>query len=1095
MVEFLIGGSGTGKSTELISRIKETSEKGRRCLVIIPDQFSFEYDKKLYDALGAEMYNGLTVLSFGRLSMDIFTRFGGRKGSYASECTKLALTYIAVKNTRKNKGFGYFGKQSLSGRFPKDVMSEIKELCYAGITAEDLLSASAGCQGRQKAKAEDIANVFSEYERLLSERNLKDNISDVEYASQVATENGYFDGSDVFIDEFQTFPADQIKMLEVIMKTADNMTICLTTDNPATRLPLFSAVNRSYARISEIAKKHGCEIKTALMKTPHRFLYDDLAKLSASVFKNGKKEAFSSENIKIVSAGDIYRECEYVSAEIKRLVTGGMKYSDIAVLTRNTEGYCSIFENTAERYDIPVFMDIKKPLMHKSVMLMIASAMQFASSEKPSTETILKYIKTGLTGVSPEEAGTLDNFVYRFGIDGNLWLEEFIEEDSEERKTAERIRKKIIPLLRKFKKETTNASGREICRALFSLMTENGAYEYLSQERTLDAESLEIIREQKQVWNSVCDILDELIVILGDEKIPAKEFEELFLCIASGEKIANPPQTLDAIVFSGTERARLSSHRAVFIMGVCDGNFPADVSLGGLFGKRDIKALSEAGIELDINSKYRVSEEIFFAYKAVSSPSEKLYLTYSYLDATGTTLYPSNVIGNISDMITNDIHINADKLGALFFSCTKKSAYYNFVCEFDKNSTEFATLRKYLSSDEEYSGRVEFLEKTVFGQKEKLSKEIAKKLFGKKLYISPSRFEDYQNCPFIYFCKKGLSVYPREKVEINPMSIGNIVHHCLCRILENTGRDDFLSLTEEELDKKIPVFFKEYADEKMGGDYAKDASFMLSAENIRKTVAEIIMHLKKEFSQSMFYPFACEASISAGEGGISPRVITSENGVDVCFTGNVDRADIFEGNGEKFIRVVDYKTGDKAFSFKDVYYGKNMQMLIYLYSITGSVDGSIPAGVLYMPSHTAKAELDRNATREQTDSLIEKNYRMRGVVLDDEGVVRAMEEEIGGRYIPVKVNKDGTYSKNSKLMTADEFSAMKDYIDKVVGKMADDLTDGRIEASPLCEKNSSPCNFCDYYSICLKSSKVPERVYDKDAEDRMKEILMKGGHN
>ena len=1095
MVEFLLGGSGTGKSTELISKIKETSEKGRKCIVIIPDQFSFEYDKKLYNALGAKMYNNLTVLSFGRLSSDIFMHFGGRKGSYASECSKLALTYIAINNVRKNNGFIYFGKMSRSGSFAKAVMNEIKELCYAGIKSEDLLSASASCDGREKSKAIDIANVFCEYEKLLSERNLKDNISDVEYASEIAKNNGYFKDTDVFIDEFQTFPADQMKMIEVMAETADNLTVCLTTDNPASRLPLFSAVNRSYARIHGIAKNCGCEIKTTMMKEPYRFVSKDIALLSQNIFRNRRSGNFSSDNIKLVSAGDIYKECEYVSAEIKNLVMGGMKYSDIAVLTRKTDSYCSIIESTFERYDIPVFMDIKKPLMHKSVMLMIVSALEYASSKKISTETVLKYIKTGLTGVTAEEAGILDNFVYRFGIDGDLWKDEFIKEDTDERETAEKIRAKIIPLLEKFKGGLKNATGKEICKAIFSLMTESGAYDYLSAKRSLDAESLEMIREQKQVFNMVCDILDELCVILGDEKIPAKEFKELFLCIASGEKIANPPQTLDAVVFSGTERARLSSHRAVFVIGASDGDFPADVSEGGLFGKRDIKALSEAGIELDINSKYRVSEEIFFAYKALTSPSEKLYITHAYLDASGTSLYPSNVIKNTDDMTENDIKVSADDLGAIFFSRTKKSAYYNFVCEFDKNNSDSATLRKYLKSDDEYSGRVEFLEKTVFDKKEKLSPEVAEKLFGNKLFISPSRFEDYQNCPFIYFCKKGLSIYPREKIEFDAMSVGNAVHHCLCRILETTDRYGFLSMTENDIDEKTDIFFKEYLDKEMGGDYGKDASFMLSSDNIKRTIKEILCHLREEFSQSKFYPFAYEASISEGGEGFSPRVITSKNGVDVCFIGNVDRADSFEGDGEKFIRVVDYKTGDKAFSFKDVYYGKNMQMLIYLYSIAESVDKSIPAGVLYMPSHTAKAELDRNATKEQTRSHLEKNYKMRGVVLDNKNVVKAMEEDIGGKYIPVNVNNDGSYSKASKLMTADEFSAMKKYIDKIVGEMADNLTSGKIEASPLCNGSSSPCNYCDYYSVCLKSMKTPERVYDKDAENKMKEILSKGGED
>ncbi|MBQ8728352.1 MAG: PD-(D/E)XK nuclease family protein [Oscillospiraceae bacterium] len=1095
MVEFLLGGSGTGKSTELISKIKEACENGRKCIVIIPDQFSFEYDKKLYNALGAKMYNNLTVLSFGRLSSDIFMKFGGRKGSYASECVKLALTYIAVNNVRRNNGFMYFEKRSRSGSFAKAVMNEIKELCYAGITADDLLSASESCNGRGKSKAVDVANIFFEYERLLNERNLKDSISDVEYASEIAKDNGYFKDTDVFIDEFQTFPSDQMKMIEVIVENADNLTVCLTTDNPLSKLPLFSAVNRSYSRILKAIEDSGCKVKTTMMKIPHRFVSKDIALLSENIFRNNRGGNFSSDNIKLVFAGDIYRECEYVSAEIKNLVMGGMKYSDIAVLTRNTDSYCSIIESTFERYDIPVFMDIKKPLMHKSVMLMILSALEYASSKKVSTETVLKYIKTGLTGVSAEDAGVLDNFVYRFGVDGDLWLKEFIKENTEERETAEKMRAKVIPLLEKFKDELKNATGKEICKAIFSLMTESGAYDYLSAERSLDTESLEIIREQKQVWNMVCDILDELCVVLGDEKIPAKEFKELFLCIASGEKIANPPQTLDAVVFSGTERARLSSHKTVFVIGASDGNFPADVSDNGLFGKKDIKALSDAGIELDINSKYRVSEEIFFAYKALTSPSEKLYITHSYLDTAGTSLYPSNVMKNTADMVTGDISVSADNLGAIFFSRNKKSAYYNFVCEFEKDNTDSATLRKYLKSDSEYSGRVDFLENTVSDKKKSLSKDIAEQLFGKKLYISPSRFEDYQNCPFIYFCKKGLSLYPIEKIEFSAQSVGSAVHYCLYSILGNTDRNGFLSMTEKDFDDKVDIHFKEYLDEKMGGDYGKDAEFMLSADNIKRTIKEILCHLKEEFSQASFYPFAFEASISDDKGGFSPRTITSPDGVEVCFIGDVDRADSVEIDGEKFIRVVDYKTGDKEFAFRDVYYGKNMQMLIYLYSIAESVSDSIPAGVLYMPSHTAEAELDRNATAERRKELLEKNYKMKGVVLDNEDVIRAMEEDVGGKYIPVSVTQKGSYSKNSKIMTADEFLNMKKHIDETVGKMADNLISGKIEASPLGTKNSSPCKYCDYYSVCLKSTEIPERLYDKDADEKMKEILAGGGSN
>lgn len=1098
MVEFLLGGSGTGKSEELVSRIKKASEQGGKCLVIIPDQFSFEYDKKLYHALGAKGYNSLSVLSFGRLASDIFMHFGGRKGSFASDSAKLALTYLAVKNIREKEGFEYFDRQSRSSSFVGKVSAEIKELHYAGISADELLEAGTKCGGRQLSKAKDICAVYTEYERLLSEKNLKDSISDVEYASVVAYNNSYFEGTDIFIDEFQTFPADQMNMIRSMISCAKSVTICLTTENTSSRLPLFSAVNSSFERISKIAKEQGIEVRKTYFKEPLRFKSKDIAGLSGKVFRNEKAEPFSSQNIKTVSSSDVYKECDFVASEIKRLVEGGMKYRDIAVLARNTADYGSIIEGAFERYDIPVFMDMQKAVMHKSVMLMILSALEYASTKKISTETVLRYIKTGIMGISPEDAGTLDNFVYRYGIDGELWTEEFPltknENEKEQRDTAEELRAKVIPLLEEFKGKCKNASGKEICRALFELICKNGAYDYLSAERSLDTESLEIIREQKQVWNAVTAILDELYTIIGDEKISAEDFGGLFSCIASGESIATPPQTLDAVVFSGTERARLSSPRAVFIIGATEGAFPALSSENGLFDIRDIRALAKAGAELDINSKFRMSEEIFFAYKALSAPSEKLYVSYPYLNASGDGLYPSAVIKNITDMTKDDIHINADKLGALYFARTKKSAFYGFVCEFDKDSEDFAVLREYLKSDEEYKGKVDFLEKTVFEKVESLEPQTALSLFGKRLYISPSRFEDYQNCPFVYFCKKGLELYPVDKIEFNPSYVGSIVHHCLCRTLENMTRDEFLSCPEEKLKEKISSAFDEFLSEQMGGEYAKSASFRLSGEGVKKSTLEIILHLKEEFSQSGFYPFAFEKSISDDKDGISPRVIKSENGIEIHFSGTVDRADIFKDGDKNYIRVVDYKTGDKTFSLGDIYHGKNIQMLVYLYSIVESMGKSVPAGVLYMPSHDAEPELSRDASADEAKKLCDKNYKMKGVVLDDERVIHAMEDDIGGKYIPVALKNDGSYTASSMLMTGDEFSVMKDYIDYIVGDMADSLTSGKIEASPLVSGQSSPCNYCDYWSVCLKSSNPPVREYKPSQSAAvMKEILQKGG--
>ena len=51
MVNFILGGAGYGKSELMNKKIKEFAESGKTIIVIVPEQFSFDSDKKLYKIL------------------------------------------------------------------------------------------------------------------------------------------------------------------------------------------------------------------------------------------------------------------------------------------------------------------------------------------------------------------------------------------------------------------------------------------------------------------------------------------------------------------------------------------------------------------------------------------------------------------------------------------------------------------------------------------------------------------------------------------------------------------------------------------------------------------------------------------------------------------------------------------------------------------------------------------------------------------------------------------------------------------------------------------------------------------------------------
>ena len=266
------------------------------------------------------------------------------------------------------------------------------------------------------------------------------------------------------------------------------------------------------------------------------------------------------------------------------------------------------------------------------------------------------------------------------------------------------------------------------------------------------------------------------------------------------------------------------------------------------------------------------------------------------------------------------------------------------------------------------------------------------------------------------------------------------------------------------------------------------SSAKASLENISGNIEVLIRQLQCELRQSEFRPVAFELDVS--EGGNSP-VIKTADGIEIYLRGVVDRIDIYEKDNEKYLRVIDYKTGTKTFSISSLLYGINMQMLIYMFSVTGKngrFSDYTPAGVLYMPSGGAACGRDRNDEL-SVDDYLSKHFKMNGIVLSDRTVLNAMEKDIKGVYIPAKLLKadggTGTLKLNKKAsscLNAKNFKRLRSYTDSVLLKMCSELYGGQIQADPIIF-GKAPCDYCDYWSVC---GNVPVENYhepEKNAEE------------
>lgn len=1105
MLNLILGGAGCGKSYEMTNRIESAVNAGKDVLVIIPDQFSFEFDRDLYERLGAELFNRVEVLSFARAAKEIFIKHGGLKGRYADDIVKNLLMFRTLRELSEREGLCFYDRQAKSPAFIDSGLDIVKELTVSGIAPEKLTDCAERLDESVRDKAADIALIYSEYCRRMSESGYKDNEGDITEAARRAARYGYFKGKTVFADAFKSFTADELAMLEAVIADGENFTICLTTaDREHKNYSVFETVNKTARTLSRLAEDHGVKVQRDFMDKQYRFASPELAFYCENIFRSRRRRyGKECENIRIYRSADGYGEGDFVCSEIGRLVMEeGYKYSEIAVLARQKEKYASIMESAFDRYGIPFYTDESRTAAHKSLFIFVKTALSLAADENASSEEWLRYIKTGMPGLTDAEIGALESYCYKWSVEGKMWYEPFPFDTPET--NAEEIRSRIAEPIYRLGKSCENADGRAVCAALLRFFDEVGIFENIGAIcdncHTEDAAALSAVREIRQLWDMLCSLLETFNKALGDDIISLGDFGEMFSAAVRRLKIASPPQTLDCVRFVAAHTARLSRLRAVFVIGANEGEFPYAPKSTGLLSDRDRIALEGAGVSLSGGVSDKLAEERFAAYSALSAASERLYITYALSDVSGRALYPSMAVNQAVEMFGENIVYTFEKRGLTSFCTTPGAAYYQYVQNYRRGDAASASLREALKKIPQYADRINYLQRVESSAEHTLSPEIGSMLFGRSISLSASRFEEYRKCPFMYYCKKGLGLYPPQKIEMDRPSRGNAIHACLCGILKELGKEKFVAMDREQLSaevkKQLDAYYKSDA---VGGDYGKTKRYKAAFRRLSDTVSDILARLAEEFRQNEFVPDGFEYTLRRG-GDEEPLKLVTPDGISVYFSGAVDRIDLFEKDGKKYVRVVDYKSGIKELKFTDLLYGVNMQMLLYLFALTdsshrGTYSGGVPAGVFYMPARDAASALDRNDGETELREAFKSTYRMSGLALMDDDVIAAMERDCKGEFIPVKRTSSG-YHAYSKLVTEEQLENLRKYSYQLLEETAEGLHKGRIEAVPLEDGSGAvPCKYCDYSGIC--GNYPPERtnVYAEDAEDRIKEIMNGGkGH-
>ena len=1101
MLEILTGGAKSSREKLFVDRICSAAENGKNVLVIVPDQFSFEYDKMLYNRTGARLFNSIETVGFDRLAEDIVDKYGSKAKDMANDNAQIILMYLAVKKFGKNGSVKYYKNSLNKASFICELLLLLPQLRQSGITPESLQLAGERLEGSVSLKLLDLSQIYRNYLTELEAANMKDSLSVMAEAASLCAAHSVFEGKSVFVSSFTDFSFDEKKILEHCLVSAEDLTVSLLLDDDFAarcRTHPFDVTLRTRQCLSDMAKEHGVELRFTRAEDISADTHD-LMYLAEHLFDHDRAGyKASSGSVSVLAADDMYEECDYICAEICRLVREeDHTYNDIAVTVRSMDTIAPVLENALEKYDIPFFTDKRDSVDASAIVHYINTIFKTVLTRQFRTDNIMKLIKSPLFGLLNYEICDLEDYCIRWGVDGDMWLQDFTA-SPENGITLERInmlREKVITPLIKFKRSATGATAAEISKAFYALLDElrlsEQTFSFVKRVSTSDNETdTELSRGLKQLWTMSLSAIRSIYEILGDEPVTLRCYYDLYSLMLSQMKVSEPPQKLDCVRIIDAAHSRIGEVKAVFAAEVNDGIFPAAVKSRGLVTEHEKELLRlKENIDIEANAMNELMHEKLAAYSALSAPSDRLYLLYSRADLLGNEKRPSSLVKEVCEMLGLKVR-NINSLPIDFFCTSYKTAYIKYIEHSRDNTSCVASIRDSLKTSAYYNDKLSALNAAASDEPFRLSPASSKEVFfaGGAAEASPTKLDNYFKCPFMYFCNYGLHLSSSKKMDMDSLNKGLIIHDVLEKAIPTSGepkenRKAFLEMDEQQMTSLIDERFDKYYDEVFCGDFGKNKTFGYRFESMKQQAFNIVKYVQEELSKGEFAPVVTEYTLSE-ENGEDHLDLTLKDGRHIVLVGTIDRADIYEDeNGKQYVRIIDYKFRKHAgFDLAELYCGLDLQMLIYLSVLLETGNPVNPnkelmqAGVFYLKlvadgnAYENDSELGEEALYDAACRSAIEAFKRKGRISDISAVNKKLDHDIG------------TTALNNLTVSDPMFTAMRIFAKRKVIEYGNRLLEGDIEADPL----EDICGYCRYAGICGRAFPKEPR---KGSKEQMTEVL------
>lgn len=1133
-LRFYFGPSGSGKSHRIYEEIMQRAaqEPGRNFLIIVPDQFTMQTQKDLVMRSDRGGILNIDVLSFGRLSHRILEEVGTKEMPVLDDTGKsLVLQKIAADLKEQLPAMGsLLHKQG----YIHEVKSAISEFMQYGISTQDMdkLIASAEKRGALAMKLRDLKTLYRGFQDYIRDHFITtEETLDVLRRSLVKSK--ILPDSVVVFDGFTGFTPIQNRLIQELMRVCEETIVTVTIgeeEDPYQmdgEQKLFHLSKKTVADLVKLAAE--AEVTRGedvfVKGGPNRFTEAPaLCYLEQNLFRYQYEPYMEKQReIRMFEALSPREEVHQTALYIRKLIREeGLTYRDIAVVIGDLEGYASYVETEFGQLEIPCFLDRTRGIVLNPMIEYIKSALQLYIRDF-SYDTVFHFLRSGMVDISREEIDELENYVIRTGARGYRTYSRLFtrrteemqqgsgQDDTErEEETLERlnrIRQQFADTV-EILHMAPRAKAGEYVDHLYDFLEQNQVQQkLLNYQQQFEQEGdLAKAREYAQIYRLVMDLLDQIYGLLGEEEISLQEFADI-LDAGFGEiTVGTIPQNVDRIVVGDMERTRLKQVKVLFFLGVNDGNIPKNVSKGGIISDMDREFLIESGTEMAPSPRQQMYIQRLYLYLNMTKPSQRLYLSYAKVNSDGKGIRPSYLIDTVRKLFPQlavEYPQNRSRLeqiegrqeGARYLA-EELREYADGTLREEERQDFYLMYRAYETDPE---GRDRLTAAAFRRYKESgLSRIVARALYGRQLENSVSRLETYAACACRHFLQYGLSLQEREEFGFEVSDMGNVYHAVLENFagkLAESGRTwwDFdENFATQAIKEAVEGYAATYGETVLYSSARNEYAITRMSRILTRTVLTLQQHLK----QGSFQPDDYELSFRFAEDLDSIHVDLSEE-EKMHLQGRIDRIDVSEDAEHVYVKVIDYKSGNKKFDLAALYYGLQLQLVVYMNAAMELESRKhpdkeiVPAALLYYHIDDPTIETPVELTQEQINEEILTKLRMNGVVNSDPAVVERLDRFLQdkSKVIPVEKKKDGSFSARSGILSREELQVVSSYVDTKIREIGREILDGKIAANPYEKGNEEACTYCAYKKVCGFDGSIPG--YEKrQLEDLDKQTLM-----